>query len=75
MAFSLFLPNFIMVRLYWVWRRVKAKRPLLRMIAGTTAWILLILSGASLIAEVGDGLYLNAAGCLVGIVVETHGRR
>jgi hypothetical protein len=64
-AFNFFLLNFIVVRLDLVWRKANAKLPPLRIIGGAMAWMLLSLSGASLIAGVGGGLYLNTAGCLV----------
>jgi hypothetical protein len=35
------------------------------MIVGAAAWILLILSGASMVTEIGGGLYLHIAGCLI----------
>jgi hypothetical protein len=65
MGFNFFMLNFIIVRLYLVWRKANAKLPPVRMIVGATAWILLILSGASMVAGIGGGLYLHIAGCLI----------
>jgi len=65
MAFNFFMLNFIIVRLYLVWRKADAKLPAIRMIGGAAAWTLLFLSGASMVTEIGGGLYLHAAGCLI----------
>jgi len=63
MAFNFFMLNFIIVRLYLVWKKADAKLPPVRMIVGAAAWTLLILSGASMVTEIGGGLYLHTAGC------------
>ena len=68
-AFSLFMMFFILVRLYLAWTRAKAKLPTARMLAGTLGWSLQILSGLSLIAHFGGGLFFNVAGCLIVIWV------
>jgi hypothetical protein len=65
MAFNFFMLNFIIVRLYLVWKKADAKLPPIRMIVGAAARTLLILSGASMITEIGGGLYLHTAGCLI----------
>ena len=68
-AFSVFMLFFILVRLYLTWSRAKAKLPTARMLAGTVGWSLQALSGISLIAHVGGGLFLAIAGCLIVVWV------
>jgi len=64
-AFNFFMLNFIIVRLYLVWRKADANLPPIRMVVGAAAWTLLILSGISMLIETGGGLYLHTAGCLI----------
>ena len=65
LAFNLFMFCFIIIRLLVVWSKANARLPPLRMIFGGLAWLSNSLSGASLIAEAGGGLFLNAGACLV----------
>jgi modulator of FtsH protease len=61
---NLFLLCFVPVRAFVHLHRLGGQIPTLRLVCGMIAWLLGALGGASLIAEIGGGMYLVTASAL-----------